>query len=208
MNTKSALKRYNIFLLILLIPIFVFGQDLGKITGNIFDKKSGKPLYGVNILLKNTFIGTSTDAFGGFIIDNLADGKYALLISMIGYKKRTISNLEIFNGRSTDVDIELDQNVLRSPSIVVSATRKEQDVMESPLSVSVIGPRQIADKSAVSLAEVLIYQPGVNTVMGQLNIRGASGYTLGVGSRSLLLIWPKSSTWTVPPSALFGRGRH
>ncbi|MEE8479324.1 MAG: TonB-dependent receptor, partial [Candidatus Neomarinimicrobiota bacterium] len=188
MNTKSALKRYTIFLLTLLIPIFLFGQDLGKITGNIFDKKSGKPLYGVNILLKNTFIGTSTNAYGRFIIDNLADGKYALLISMIGYKKRTISNLEIFNGRSTNVDIELEQNVLRSPSIVVSATRKEQDVMESPLSVSVIGPRQIADKSAVSLAEVLIYLPGVNTVMGQLNIRGASGYTLGVGSRSLLLI--------------------
>ncbi len=183
-----VLKKINIFLFTLLIPLFLFGQDYGKITGNIFDRKSGKPLYGVNILVKNTFIGTSTDVFGGFIIDNLAEGKYTLSISMIGYKKRTISNLEIFSGRSTDMDIDLEQDVLASPSIVVTATRKEQDVMESPLSVSVIGPRQIADKSAVNLAEVLIFQPGVNTVKGQLNIRGASGYTLGAGSRSLLLI--------------------
>lgn len=188
MIIKSALKKYNIFLLIFVIPLFLFAQDYGKITGNIFDRKSGKPLYGVNILVKNTFIGTSTDASGEFIIDHLSEGKYVLSISMIGYKKRTISNLEIFRGRLTNLDIELEQDVLASPSIVVTATRKEQDVMESPLSVSVIGPRQIAEKSAVSLAEVLIYQPGVNTVKGQLNIRGASGYTLGAGSRCLLLI--------------------
>jgi len=185
LKVNSSLKRY---LILAVLPLIIFGQDYGKITGNIFDKASGNPLYGVNILVKNTFVGTSSDESGGFIIDNLKEGKYGLLISMIGYKKRTISNLDVTNSMSTVIDIELEQDVLASPSIIVTATRKEQDVMESPLSVSVIGPRQIAEKSAVSLAEVLIYQPGVNTVKGQLNIRGASGYTLGAGSRSLLLI--------------------
>ena len=184
---SKSIKCY-LFLIAIIVPIFLLGQDSGKITGNIFDKVSGKPLYGVNILVKNTFIGTSTDAFGGFIIDNLVEGEYTLLVSMIGYKKQIISNLEIFNDRTTELKIELEQDVLASPSVVVTATRKEQDVMESPLSVSVIGPRQIAEKSAVSLAEVITFQPGVNTVKGQLNIRGASGYTLGAGSRSLLLI--------------------
>ncbi|NHZ87338.1 MAG: hypothetical protein GWP19_15955 [Planctomycetia bacterium] len=183
MITKSARKKYIIFILTFSIPILLLGQDYGKIIGNIFDRNSGKPLYGVNILVKNTFIGTSTDASGGFLIDNLTEGKYSLLVSMIGYKKRTISNLEIFTGRSTELDIELEQDILASPSIVVTATRKEQDVMESPLSVSVIGPRQIAEKSTVSLSEVLIYQPGVSTVKGQLNIRGAPVIRLvrGVG---------------------------
>ncbi|MCJ7801313.1 MAG: TonB-dependent receptor, partial [Candidatus Marinimicrobia bacterium] len=209
MIIKSVIKKYYIFLLIFTIPIFLLGQDYGKITGDIFDRKTGKPLYGVNILVKNTFVGTSTDATGRFIIENLKQGKYNLLISMIGYKKRTIANLEIFNGISTRIDIELEQDVLASPSIIVTATRKEQDVMESPLSVSVIGPRQIAEKNAVSLAEVLTYQPGVNTVKGQLNIRGASGYTLGAGSRSLLLIdgipllgsAAGNISWTVIPTS-------
>ena len=202
-------NKFCTIFLVLTIPIFLFGQDNGKITGNIFDSKSSSPLYGVNNLVKNTFIGTSTDASGGFIIDNLVEGEYTLLISMIGYKRQIISNLELFSGTSTKIDIELEQDVLASPSIVVTATRKEQDVMESPLSVSVIGPRQIADKSAVSLAEVLTYQPGVNTVKGQLNIRGASGYTLGAGSRSLLLIdgipllgsAAGNISWTVIPTS-------
>ena len=64
-------NKFCTILLSLTIPIFLFGQDNGKITGNIFDSKSSSPLYGVNILVKNTFIGTSTDASGGFIIDNL-----------------------------------------------------------------------------------------------------------------------------------------
>jgi len=206
LRIKSTIKRY---LILAALPLLIFGQDNGEITGKIFDKLSDKPLYGVNILVKNTFIGTSSNKSGDFIIDNLKEGKYGLVISMIGYKKHTISNLEIFNGRSTYIDIELEQDVLASPSIIVTATRKEQDVMESPLSVSVIGPRQITEKSAVSLAEVLTYQPGVNTVKGQLNIRGASGYTLGAGSRSLLLIdgipllgsAAGNISWTVIPTS-------
>ncbi len=98
-------NKFCSILFALTIPIFLFGQDNGKITGNIFDIKSGKSLYGVNILVKNSFIGTSTDASGRFIIDNLVEGKYTLLISMIGYKKQIISHLDIFRGISTEVDI-------------------------------------------------------------------------------------------------------
>lgn len=209
MISKSIINKYYILLLILLIPIILLGQNYGTISGKVTDSKSGKPLYGVNIIVKNTIIGTSTDATGGFIIENLKQGKYTLLVSMIGYKKRTIINLEIVNDRPKDLEIALDQDVLESPSIIVTATRKEQDVMTSPLSVSVIGPRQIAEKSVVSLAEILPYQPGVSTVKGQLNIRGASGYTLGAGSRSLLLIdgipllgsAAGNISWTVIPTS-------
>ena len=188
MIKRSIQKRCGIIFVILIFPLLLTGQNFGTITGNIIDSNTGNPLYGVNILIKNTFAGTSTDIYGGFTIEHLSEGKYTFSISMIGYKKQIISDVEISVDLLNELAIKLEPDVLASPSIVVTATRKEQDVMESPLSVSVIGPRQIAEKSAVSLAKVLTYQPGVNTVKGQLNIRGASGYTLGAGSRSLLLI--------------------
>ena len=181
------IKNNNIYILLLLIPFLVYGQIDNRIHGSVYDLKTGEPLYGANIIVKNTFFGTSTDENGSFMIRHLAEGKYDLIFSMIGYKRKTIRNI-VFSTLALPLNISLEQDVLQAPSVVVTATRKEQDVMESPLSVSVIGPRQIADKSAISLAEVLTYQPGVNTVKGQLNIRGASGYTLGAGSRSLLLI--------------------
>ncbi|MFC1785251.1 TonB-dependent receptor domain-containing protein [Candidatus Neomarinimicrobiota bacterium] len=173
-------------LIVLVIPIIIFAQNDGFISGKVTDHKTNEPLFGVNILVRNTYIGTSTDEFGAFRIENLTNGNYTLLISMIGYKKQVITNVSAQN--DSLINIELLQDVLASPSVIVTATRKEQDVMESPLSVSVLGPRQISEKSSISLAEALIFQPGVSTVYDQLNIRGASGYTLGAGSRSLLLI--------------------
>lgn len=175
-------------LTILLLPIFLLGQNIGSISGNVIESNTSEPLYGVNVLVNNSYIGTSTDEFGNFKIDNLQEGEYSISVSMIGYKKHLISNIYVVSDNVSKVEVKLEQDVLSSPSVIVTATRKEQDVMDSPLSVSVLGPRQISEKGSVSLADALIYQPGVSTIFGQLNIRGASGYTLGAGSRSLLLI--------------------
>jgi iron complex outermembrane receptor protein len=209
LSIKYKFQKFIVILIILGIPLLLFSQNYGKIIGKVTDVKTDRSLYGVNIIVKNTFIGTSTDVSGEFVIDDLKVGDYALTVSMIGYKKHTITNIEIVAGETSTIELELEQDVLSSPSVIVTATRKEQDVMESPLSVSVLGPRQIAEKSAVSLAEVLTYQPGVTTVKGQLNIRGASGYTLGAGSRSLLLIdgipllgsAAGNISWTVIPTS-------
>jgi len=38
------------------------------------------------------------------------------------------------------------------------------------------------------MVDILTYESGVSAIKGQLNIRGTSGYSLGAGSRSLLLI--------------------
>ena len=173
------------YCLIGLFPIVVLAQGLIDVSGTVVDRQTKEPLFGVNILVKNTYLGTSTDELGNFQLSNIPKDR-TLSISMIGYKQLLLPINEL--GNEAELTIELEQDVLASPSVIVTATRQEQDVMESPLSVSVLGPRQIAAKSTVSLAEALVYLPGVNTVYDQLNIRGASGYTLGAGSRSLLLI--------------------
>lgn len=164
----------------------LYGQTNYQISGKVVDSETNEPLYGVNILVKNTYLGTSTNRNGEFQIEGLTDQSYDLAISMIGYRKQILRG--VVSNSDQLLNIKLQQDVLASPSIIVTAARKEQDVMDSPLSVSVVGHRQIADKSSVSLSEALVYLPGVNTVYDQLNVRGASGYTLGAGSRSLLLI--------------------
>lgn len=173
------------YCLISLLPIIILAQGLIDVIGTVVDRQTKEPLFGVNILVKNTYLGTSTDELGNFQLINIPYDR-TLSISMIGYKQLLLNINELVN--EAELTIELEQDVLSSPSVIVTATRQEQDVMESPLSISVLGPRQISAKSTVSLSEALVYLPGVNTVYDQLNIRGASGYTLGAGSRSLLLI--------------------
>ncbi|MFQ6613100.1 MAG: TonB-dependent receptor domain-containing protein [Fidelibacterota bacterium] len=176
----------------LLLLIFMLFQVLvaqtGRITGSVTDEISGEPLQGVNILVKNTFFGTATDVQGEFDLAGLAPGTYDLMISMIGYRKMTWKDITVRVGEISEVTVTLQQDVLSAPQVIVTATRKEQDIMDAPLSVTIISPRIIQEKGAIDLNEVLPYEAGINTVKGQLNIRGASGYSLGTGDRSLLLL--------------------
>ena len=71
----------------------LYGQSNKHISGRVIDSSTNEPLYGVNILIQNTYLGTSTDQNGEFIIDELADRPYDLNISMIGYKKYILSNV-------------------------------------------------------------------------------------------------------------------
>ena len=178
----------------------------GSITGSVHRADNDEPLLGVNVLVQNTFMGTTTDIDGQFTIDQLNPGEYTLVISMIGFKKYVERGI-IVSDEISDIDIQLAQDVLSAPHVVVTASRQAQDVMELPVSMSVIGPRKIHDRAAVNFVEVMKVEPGISSVRGQLNIRGTSGYTLGVGDRSLLLIdgvpvlgsGAGNITWTMVP---------
>ncbi len=192
---------------ILIIHVLIanlFAQ--GSITGKITRADSGEPLLGVNILVQNTFTGTTTDSEGQYTIEPLQSGEYTLVISMIGFGKHTEKNIVVADNE-IQLDVQLKQDVLSSPQVVVTASRNVQDVMELPVSMSVIGPRKINDRAAVNLVEVMKFEPGISSVRGQLNIRGTSGFTLGTGDRSLMLIdgvpvlgsGAGNITWTMVP---------
>lgn len=159
-----------------------------SVSGKIADAKSGMSLPGVNIQVQRSSLGTTSDLDGNYQLDDLPPGIYALTFTMMGYAPHTEKNIQIVDGVSTELNIELKTNVLASPQVVVTSSRKSQDILESPFSVSAIGPREIQAKAVTQMVDILSYESGVSTIKGQLNIRGTSGYAIGAGSRSLLLI--------------------
>lgn len=160
----------------------------GTITGTVTDAETDKPLAGANVMVRNSFIGTATDRTGQFRLDNLDTGRVTLVVSMIGYKQIILQDIRITDRETQRFAFELQPDIIASPQVVVTASRQAQDIMEAPFSTAVLSPRDIQSKAAVSLEEVLPYEPGVSIVKDQLNIRGATGYTLGAGNRSLLLL--------------------
>ncbi len=190
-------------IIILLVSLFVQLQS-ASISGKIIDSKTDRPLAGVNILIRDSFIGSATANDGSFHLDGLKPGEYSLIITMIGYRKRIITvNTDHYQ------TIELEQDVLASPQVVVTGTRNVQDIMESPVAVSVIGPRDLASSGAVSMEEILPFQAGVSIVKDQINIRGANSYSMGAGNRSMLLLdgmpllggAAGNISWTVVPAS-------
>ena len=103
---KFLKQIQTLFLLFLSIGIFAQQSVSGLITDN-----SGNALPGVNVIIKGTNVGVSSDFDGNFQIN--ADNGQILVFSYIGYKTVELT----VNGASLDVvmaesDSELDEVVV------------------------------------------------------------------------------------------------
>ena len=56
-----------------------------SVEGIVKDSRTKKPLLGANVMLKESMIGISTDENGYYLIPNVSNGTYTLMVSYIGY---------------------------------------------------------------------------------------------------------------------------
>lgn len=75
---------YKILAVALLFTFIELRAQEREVLGRIVDE-TGKPIPGVNVLIKGTPNGTATHSDGSFKI-SLPDGKAILVFSFIGYK--------------------------------------------------------------------------------------------------------------------------
>lgn len=107
---KLAWLRIGIFFSFFLSAIVGFSQ--AKISGRILAGESNKPLDGVNILVKGTKRGTSTDANGDFSI--AANAKDVLVCSYTGYQV-----LEVTVGTESRLNLTLSPATDKMSEVVV-----------------------------------------------------------------------------------------
>jgi len=94
------MKNQLTLLLLLCLNSLAFSQK-ATVSGTIKDNTE-TPLFGVNILVKNSQIGTQTDEKGHFEIANLDEGAQTLSISYLGFRTRDIP-FTITNGKAQDL---------------------------------------------------------------------------------------------------------
>ena len=184
------IKRINI-LIVFMISIFstVHPQTsvYGILEGTVVDSVSKEPLIGVNIIILGTTMGTTSDLQGHFELRKIPTGRYQIKSTIMGYRSQTVS-VQILSSQTTSIHFKMKETVLEMPALVVTAGKKAQSFQDVPNSVSLISAREIERRNRTYLNEVLDYTPGVNVIEGDVNIRGSSGFSLGAGSRVLLLV--------------------
>lgn len=179
-----------LFIIILIVlPISALAQsgNTGTVTGTITDANSGEPLPGANIILTQTLLGASSGLDGSFTIARVPAGSYQLKATMMGYTSQT-NSVTIIAGGKVEVEFKLQETVIENPAVIVTASKKAQSFQDVPNSVSLISLKEIERRNKTYLNELLEYTPGVYLMEGDVNIRGSSGFSLGAGSRVLLLI--------------------
>ncbi|HET6542847.1 MAG TPA: carboxypeptidase-like regulatory domain-containing protein, partial [Chryseolinea sp.] len=100
------------FCSLLLFVSSVYGQNR-TVRGKVSDSADGTALPGVNVVVKGTSKGVSTNAAGEYTI-GLAEGENTLNFSFVGY-----ATLEVLVGERTVVDVALEPEVTTLEDVVV-----------------------------------------------------------------------------------------
>jgi outer membrane receptor for ferrienterochelin and colicins len=176
--------RLFVFLVFLSAHAFAEGSLAGRVTSSA----NNEPLTGANVVLQGTSRGAFTDAEGLFRIGNIPDGRYALVISLVGYQRVVLADVVVQEGKEAFVSVSMKESPLQTEQVVVTASKREQSLRDVPVSIAVVDAAEIASRNSLTIDEALRYVPGVNMTGPQINIRGSSGYSIGAGSRVLMLL--------------------
>jgi TonB-linked SusC/RagA family outer membrane protein len=156
---KIPLLGLLILLSVYISPVFageVF-QNKVNVTGNVQDEK-GEALPGVNVTVKGTSIGTTTDVNGNYSL-NLSEKQDVLVFSFIGYATQEVA----VNDRAVlNVTLEEDVKSLDEVVVVGYGTQKKKDITGS---VAVVEMEALKSIPAGSAAEALQGQASGVTVI-------------------------------------------
>lgn len=180
------MKR-KLSILIFLLGVGVMSAQNFTVSGTVYDQTTNEPLPGVNVLVKNKTVGTTTDFDGIFSIENIAVGDI-LVFSYISFK-----SLEITVTGSDDLTVYLQEDVSKLDEVVVIGygTQTKKEITGA---VTVVGSETIEELNPTQIEQALQGQvAGVNITSGSgspgsgLNIR-IRGISTNGDNRPLILV--------------------
>lgn len=116
------------------------GQNFSTVAGNVTDRQTGEPLFGVSIISSNPDWGTISDEQGNFSLKVPAEDSMALIFSYIGYETKRIFAIcpsECF------IKVQLNSGISLQ-EIVISSNSFEAQKNAVQMSVSALTAEQIA----------------------------------------------------------------
>ena len=119
-----------------------------SIKGKVADKGNGEGLPGVNVIVKGTSTGTTTDAEGNYTI-TVADAGATLVFSFVGYISQEVA---VGTKSVVDVTIESDSKALSEVVVIGYGTAKKSDLTGS---VGSVKEAELRERPVPSLNQAL-----------------------------------------------------
>ena len=160
--------------------------ETSQIHGKVVDENN-QPIFGVNVVLKGTVLGSATNGEGIFSISDIPFGDFTVAVYYIGYKELEFQ-VNLTAGDHDVGTIRLTPSALDTDPIVVTASKYEQRTQDISVSIASLGKKDLSYRNSITVGDALKYVSGVNMNSTQVNIRGSSGYSYSVGSRVLMLL--------------------
>lgn len=168
----------NHFTIRSMIVLIIFGFTVTKglsqstnISGIVKDIETNESLAGVNIVVKGLVIGTISDTDGKFEFEVQHPPPMTLLFSFVGYASQ---ELDITDSNTSGLEIALEVQTVLGQEIVVSASRMQESILRSPVTIEKVDLLAIQQSAAPAFYDALATVKGVQVSSGSLNFNAVN----------------------------------
>lgn len=176
---RKGMKLLTAFILTLCLAQVLHAQN-STVSGRVTSKKDGAAMPGVNVLVKGTANGTTTDADGKYtLVVNSSDA--TLSFSFIGF-----ATIEIPVGGQTLVDAALEEDVAQLGEVVVTAFGISKENKSLGYATSTVTAKDLTQTASPNFASALYGKapgvriattPGGATSAVNITVRGVNSIT-------------------------------
>lgn len=158
------------------VALFIFSSYASaqaKLSGIITDAATKEPLIGVSVQVKGKVIGTITDTKGAFTFSTTTPLPLKLVVSSVGYQ---VQEIDVTNATNA-INVALTEQTIMGQEVVVAASRVEESVLQSPVTIEKMDLRAIRETPAASFYDGLANMKGVDMatqglLFKSINMRG------------------------------------
>ncbi len=178
------MKHFLLFFCTVTLTSSLFAQTQ-RITGTVTDEKND-PIAGVNFLVKGKITGTISEFDGTFELTTAAELPFTIVVSMIGYQTQEIEVTSL----PQELQVKLAESTKVMNELVFAASRIEESILRSPVSIEKMDLRDIQQTASVNFYDALENLKGLEMVTSGLTFKqiNTRGFNHTGNSRFLQLI--------------------
>jgi len=183
----------SMFMLVSITNSAVAENLTASIKGKVIDVNSNEPVPYASVALEGSAMGAVTNFEGEFVIENVPMGHYHVIATCVGYKLVT-KECDLKGGKHASLEFKITEDFIGLDQVVVTADRNNIQRKDAPVVVNSISTKLLEQTSAATLADGLVFSPGLrvendcnNCGFSQVRMNGLEGpYTqILVNSRAI-----------------------
>ena len=194
-------------LLILTLSPAAWSQP-GRITGTVTDADTGEPLIGASVEVIGPGLAGKTGGMSGaegrYAVENVPTGTYRVKVTFVGYREATVKDVRVVAGASVGVDFQIVAAPYELGEIVVSASRRSENIVDAPMAISKIDAREAQrNTSANSIASLIENVKGIDYTQRGIYTEkfNARGFNTAAGTSSRIVMRMDGVPWSLSSPA-------
>mgnify|MGYP002630349711 CR=1 FL=1 len=161
-----------LIILVTMMPLFLFAQEFGKVSGKVVAEGSGQALAGASIVIEGSSFGSAADEHGSYTILGVPVGTYVIRADYIGYQSIKVSNVTVSANLTTTTDFSLKVSAIRG-DVVEIIDEKPLINQNSTNTTRIIGSETIKNLPLRGVEAVIALQTGTVSDDDNIYVRGS-----------------------------------